>query len=71
MLEFKKFPKPLVKQLWPAIPVWKPPTAETFKTNFDGGIFENKGEAGIAVVIQNSYGEVMLLCLREFQYHPR
>ena len=59
MLEFKKFHKPLVTQLRPAIPVWKPPVAETFKTNFDGAIFENEGEAGIAVVIQNSYGEVM------------
>ena len=59
MLEFKKFHKPPVKQLRPAIPVWKPPTAETSKTNVDGAIFENEGEAGIAVVIQNSYGEVM------------
>ena len=59
MLEFMKFHKPPVKQLRPAIPVWKPSTAETSKTNFDGAIFENEGEAGIAVVIQNSYGEVM------------
>ena len=58
MLEFKKFHKPPVKQLRPAIPVWKPPTAETSKTNFDGAIFENE-VVGIAVVIQNSYGEVM------------
>ena len=50
LLEFKKFHKP---------PVWKPPTAETFKTYFDGAISENEGEAGIGVVIQNSHGEVM------------
>ena len=59
MLEFKKFHKPPVKQLRPAIPVWKPPTAETSKTNVDGAIFENEGEAGIGVVIRNSHGKVM------------
>ena len=51
LLEFKKFHKP---------PVWKPPTAETFKTYFDGAISENEGEAGIGVVFWNSHGEVMV-----------
>ena len=50
LLEFKKFHKP---------PVWKPPTAETFKTYFEGAISENEGESGIGVVIRNSHGEVM------------
>jgi len=50
LLEFKKFHKP---------PVWKPPTAETFKTYFDGAISENEEEASIGVVIWNSHGEVM------------
>ena len=50
LLEFKKFHKP---------PVWKHPTVETFKTYFDGAIFENEGEAGIGVVIRNSHGKVM------------
>ena len=48
-----------MKQLLPTRPVWKPPTAENFKTYFDGAIFENEGEASIGVVIRNSYGEVM------------
>ena len=37
----------------------KPPSPGMYKTNFDGAIFEDSGEIGIGVVIQNSRGEVM------------
>ena len=39
--------------------VWKPPNTNTWKTNFDGAMFEDLNEAGIGVVVRNSKGEVM------------
>ena len=38
---------------------WKPPDADCFKTNFEGAVFTDTGEAGIGVVIRNSKDEVM------------
>ena len=38
---------------------WKPSDADCFKTNFEGAVFTDTGEAGIGVVIRNSKDEVM------------
>ena len=38
---------------------WKPPATGELKANFDGAVFVDTGEAGIGVVIQNEFGEVM------------
>ena len=38
---------------------WSPPPPGMYKTNFDCAVFEGSGEAGIRVVIRNSFGEVM------------
>lgn len=38
---------------------WKPPDLNGFKTNFDGAMFKDSGEAGLGVVIQNHEGEII------------
>ena len=38
---------------------WTPPNQHSFKTNFDGAIFSDKGEAGLGVVIQDHAGEII------------
>lgn len=39
----------------------EPPDQDGFKTNFDGAMFHDLGEAGIGVVIRKNKGEVMSL----------
>ena len=38
---------------------WKPLATGELKSNFDGAVFANTGEASIGVVIRNEFGEVM------------
>ena len=38
---------------------WSPPPSDSFKTNFDGAVFENSNEAGIGGVIRKSNGEII------------
>ncbi|KAL0016359.1 hypothetical protein SO802_003428 [Lithocarpus litseifolius] len=38
---------------------WRPPDQCEYKTNFDGAMFHDIGEAGLGVVIRNHDGEVM------------
>lgn len=35
------------------------PLPGMYKTNFDGAVFEDSGEAKIGVIIRNSRGEIM------------
>ncbi|KAK9987412.1 hypothetical protein SO802_032363 [Lithocarpus litseifolius] len=44
---------------------WKPLVADCFKTNFDGAVFADTGEASIGVVVRNSKGEVMASLLEK------
>lgn len=39
----------------------EPPDQDGLKTNFDGAMFHDLGEAGIGVVIRKNKGEVMSL----------
>lgn len=47
---------------------WKPPPDGIYKTNFDGTIFEETGEAGIGVVVWNFKGEVMASLSEKIMY---
>jgi len=38
---------------------WKPPEFNCFKTNFDGAMFTDKGEASLGVVIRNHAGKII------------
>ena len=38
---------------------WRPSVSATYKTNYDGAVFTDSGEAGIGVVVRNARGEVM------------
>ena len=44
---------------------WSPPVMGSYKTNFDGVIFEEFNEAGIGVVIPNAKGEIMVALLEK------
>ena len=44
---------------------WSPPVMGSYKTNFDGVIFEEFNEAGIGVVILNAKGEIMVALLEK------
>ena len=48
---------------------WCPPTGELYKTNYDGTVFFESGEAGIGVVVRNVKGEVVA-ALAEKIPHP-
>ena len=48
---------------------WRPPPGELYKTNYDGAVFTESGEAGIGVVVRNAKGEVMV-ALAEKISHP-
>ena len=39
---------------------WTPPDLNSFKTNFDGAMFTNTGEACLGVVIRNHVGEIIV-----------
>ena len=38
---------------------WKPPKFNCFKTNFDGAMFTDKGEASLGMVIRNHAGKII------------
>ena len=62
-----KFPEKMAKS--PAIATkWHPPLGEGYKTNYDGAVFEESGEAGIGVVVRNGNGEVLAALLEKIPY---
>nr|XP_023879227.1 uncharacterized protein LOC111991659 [Quercus suber] len=38
---------------------WEPPPSDWVKINFDGAVFQSKGEAGLGAIIRNDHGLVM------------
>ena len=38
---------------------WEPPPMDWFKINFDGAVFQEKGEAGLGIIIHNDHGLIM------------
>ncbi|KAK7860999.1 f-box protein cpr1 [Quercus suber] len=59
LADFQQFcAKPESKKL-PRKVIWKPLDAGQLKTNFDGAVFEDLGDAGIGAVVRNSSGEVL------------
>ncbi|XP_050258923.1 uncharacterized protein LOC126703913 [Quercus robur] len=62
-----KFPMKVAKS--PAIETkWSPPLGEEYKTNYDGAVFEDSGEAGIGVVVRNATSEVLATLSEKIPY---
>ncbi|XP_050266844.1 uncharacterized protein LOC126710411 [Quercus robur] len=62
-----KFPMKVAKP--PAIAMkWSPPLGEGYKTNYDGAVFEESGEAGIGVVVRNATGKVLAALFEKIPY---
>ncbi|KAL0008403.1 hypothetical protein SO802_009905 [Lithocarpus litseifolius] len=49
---------------------WKPLDRISYKTNFDGAMFHNSGEAALGVVVQNHEGEVMAALSKKIPLPP-
>ncbi|XP_075636956.1 uncharacterized protein LOC142609254 [Castanea sativa] len=49
---------------------WKPPDFNSFKTNFDGAMLSDRGEAGLGVVICNHEGEIIAAPSEKFPQPP-
>ena len=45
-----------------------PSLGEAYKTNYDGAVFEDLGEAGIGVVVSNATGEVIAALSEKIPY---
>ena len=62
-----KFPEKMAKP--PAIATkWSPPLGKGYKTNYDGAVFEESGEAGIGVVVRNGNGVVLAALSEKIPY---
>uniref|UniRef100_A0A7N2L4N4 RNase H type-1 domain-containing protein n=1 Tax=Quercus lobata TaxID=97700 RepID=A0A7N2L4N4_QUELO len=49
---------------------WSPPVLDSFKTNFDGAMFNESDDVGIVVVILNSAGKVMAALSEKIEEPP-
>lgn len=47
---------------------WRPPLGELYKTNYDGAVFGELGEAGIGVVVRDAKGEVIAAFAKKITY---
>ncbi|XP_030930993.1 uncharacterized protein LOC115956857 [Quercus lobata] len=47
---------------------WCPPMGDRFKTNYDGAVFSESGEAGLGVVFRNAKGEVIAALAEKILY---
>ena len=47
---------------------WIPPLGESYKTNYDGVVFEDSNEVGIGVVVRNANGEVIDALSKKIPY---
>ena len=62
-----KFPMKVAKS--PAIKTkWSSPLGESYKTNYDGEVFEDLGEVGIDVVVRNANREVIAALSEKIPY---
>ena len=49
---------------------WQPPVEGLYKTNYDGAVFTESGEAGIGIIVRDARGEV-IAALAEKILYPR
>ena len=49
---------------------WTPPDQHSFKTNFDGALFSDTGEAGLGVVIRDHAGEIIAALSKKIPQPP-
>ena len=47
---------------------WRPPLGELYKTNYDGAVFRESGEASIGVVVRDAKGEVIAALAKKSTY---
>ena len=47
---------------------WRPPLGKLYKTNYDGAVFGESGEAGIRVVVRDAKGEVIATLAKKITY---
>ena len=59
LLEYRKFNAAPMKVKPVRVEKWKPSDTGCLKTNFDGAVFADSGEARIGVVIRDSRGQVL------------
>ena len=58
------------QQARPKAVKWTPPDQHSFKTNFDGALFSNMGEAGLGVVIRDHAGEIIAALFEKIPQPP-
>ena len=47
---------------------WQPPVEGIYKTNYDGAVFTESGEAGIGVIVRDARGEVITALAEKILY---
>ena len=47
---------------------WQPPVEGLYKTNYDGAVFTESGEAGIGIIVRDARGEVIAALAEKILY---